>query len=195
MELIVIMGPQAVGKMTVGRELEKLVDAKLLYNHETIDLYANFLGYGKETFRLSNETRFNLFRAFVQNEYNVANGIIFTVVVGFDLEEDRVFLQKISDIFTDAGGKVYLIELEADLETRLERNVGESRLQAKPSKRNLEFSRNELLASHEKHRLNSLPGEVAEIVPKAHYLRINNCELEADETAKRIQEFLSKKRL
>lgn len=193
MELIVIMGPQAVGKMTVGRELEKLVDAKLLYNHETIDLYANFLGYGKETFRLSNETRFNLFRAFVQNEYNVANGIIFTVVVGFDLEEDRVFLQKISDIFTDAGGKVYLIELEADLETRLERNVGESRLQAKPSKRNLEFSRNELLASHEKHRLNSLPGEVAEIVPKAHYLRINNCELEADETAKRIQEFLSKK--
>src|SRR5699024_3438525 len=106
--------------------------------------------------------------------------IIFTVVVGFDLEEDRVFLQEISDIFTDAGGKVYLIELEADLETRLERNVGESRLQAKPSKRNLEFSRNELLASHEKHRLNSLPGEVAEIVPKAHYLRINNCELEAD---------------
>lgn len=195
MELIVIMGPQAVGKMTVGRELEKLVDAKLLYNHETIDFYANFLGYGKETFRLSNETRFNLFRAFVQNEYNVANGIIFTVVVGFDLEEDRVFLQEISDIFTDAGGKVYLIELEADLETRLERNVGESRLQAKPSKRNLEFSRNELLASHEKHRLNSLPGEVAEIVPKAHYLRINNCELEADETAKRIQEFLSKKRL
>lgn len=195
MELIVIMGPQAVGKMTVGRELEKLVDAKLLYNHETIDLYANFLGYGKETFRLSNETRFNLFRAFVQNEYNVANGIIFTVVVGFDLEEDRVFLQEISDIFTDAGGKVYLIELEADLETRLERNVGESRLQAKPSKRNLEFSRNELLTSHEKHRLNSLPGEVAEIVPKAHYLRINNCELEADETAKRIQEFLSKKRL
>lgn len=195
MELIVIMGPQAVGKMTVGRELEKLVDAKLLYNHETIDFYANFLGYGKETFLLSNETRFNLFRAFVQNEYNVANGIIFTVVVGFDLEEDRVFLQEISDIFTDAGGKVYLIELEADLETRLERNVGESRLQAKPSKRNLEFSRNELLASHEKHRLNSLPGEVAEIVPKAHYLRINNCELEADETAKRIQEFLSKKRL
>lgn len=193
MELIVIMGPQAVGKMTVGREVEKLVDAKLLYNHETIDLYANFLGYGKETFRLSNETRFNLFRAFVQNEYNIVNGIIFTVVVGFDLEEDRVFLKEISDIFTDAGGKVYLIELEADLETRLERNVGESRLQAKPSKRNLEFSRNELLASHEKHRLNSLPGEVAEIVPKAHYLRINNCELEADETAKRIQEFLSKK--
>lgn len=193
MELIVIMGPQAVGKMTVGREVEKLVDAKLLYNHETIDLYANFLGYGKETFRLSNETRFNLFRAFVQNEYNIVNGIIFTVVVGFDLEEDRVFLKEISDIFTDVGGKVYLIELEADLETRLERNVGESRLQAKPSKRNLEFSRNELLASHEKHRLNSLPGEVAEIVPKAHYLRINNCELEADETAKRIQEFLSKK--
>ena len=45
MSLIVLMGPQAVGKMTVGRALEKKIDGKLLFNHQTIDLFANFLGY------------------------------------------------------------------------------------------------------------------------------------------------------
>ncbi|WP_419465597.1 hypothetical protein [Bhargavaea massiliensis] len=63
MELILVTGPQAVGQMTVGREPEKHMDAQLLYNHQTIDLFARFLGYTKEAFRLSDETRKNLFRA------------------------------------------------------------------------------------------------------------------------------------
>lgn len=134
MDLIVIMGPQAVGKMTVGRELEKKIEAKLLHNHETIDLFAKFLGYGKETFRLSDQTRKELFKAFVSNEQNVTESIIFTVVVAFDLIEDIDFLTEISEIFLEGQGRVFLIELEADLETRLQRNIGESRLEAKPSK-------------------------------------------------------------
>ena len=31
--------------MTVGKALEKQLDAKLLFNHQTIDLFANYLGY------------------------------------------------------------------------------------------------------------------------------------------------------
>lgn len=38
MKLVIITGPQAVGKMTVGQELEKLTDLKLFHNHMTIDL-------------------------------------------------------------------------------------------------------------------------------------------------------------
>ncbi|EFQ15387.1 hypothetical protein UCU_00869 [Enterococcus faecalis EnGen0247] len=45
MSLIVLIGAQAVGKMTVGKALEKQLDAKLLFNHQTIDLFANYLGY------------------------------------------------------------------------------------------------------------------------------------------------------
>lgn len=190
MDLVVIMGPQAVGKMTVGRELEKKVDAKLLHNHETIDLFAKFLGYGKETFRLSDQTRKELFKAFVSNEQNVTKSIIFTVVVAFDLIEDIDFLTEISEIFLDGHGRVFFIELEADLDTRLQRNIGESRLEAKPSKRNIEFSRNELLTTHEKHRLNSLPSEVTEKIPQVNYLKINNTHLEAEEVADRIAEFV-----
>ena len=190
MELIVIMGPQAVGKMTVGQALEKRRDAKLLYNHQTLDLYANFLGYGKEAFRLSDETRFNLFRSFVKNETNVVSGIIFTVMVGFDLEEDMIFLREIKDIFKKAGGKVYFIELETTIETRLERNVGESRLQAKPSKRNIEFSRNEILTSAKKYRLNSLPGQMEKSFSDIPYLRIDNTHLTAENAAEKIQVFI-----
>lgn len=190
MELIVIMGPQAVGKMTVGQALEKKRNAKLLYNHQTLDLYANFLGFGKEAFRLSDETRINLFQAFVQNESNVVDGIIFTVMVGFDLENDLVFLERITSIFEEANGNVYFIELEASVERRLERNIGESRLQAKPSKRNIEFSKKELLSSMEKYQLNSSPGQMENRFPGIPYLKIENTHLSAEEVAEKIQGFI-----
>lgn len=194
MDLVVIMGPQAVGKMTVGRELEKKIDAKLLHNHETIDLFAKFLGYGKETFHLSDQTRKELFKAFVRNEKNVTETIIFTVVVAFDLVGDVDFLTEISEIFLEGQGRVFLIELEADLDIRLQRNIGESRLEAKPSKRNLEFSKNDLLTTHEKHRLNSFPNEVTEKIKHVNYHKINNTYLEAEEVADRIAELVQQNR-
>lgn len=51
MRLVVIFGPQAVGKMTVGQELEKLTGLKLFHNHMTIDLVSNFFDYGTESGR------------------------------------------------------------------------------------------------------------------------------------------------
>ena len=38
MKFIIITGPQAVGKMTVGQELTKITGLKLLHNHMTIIL-------------------------------------------------------------------------------------------------------------------------------------------------------------
>lgn len=42
-DLIMITGPQAVGKMTVEQELAKLTNFKLFHNHMSIDLVNNFL--------------------------------------------------------------------------------------------------------------------------------------------------------
>ena len=61
MSLIVLIGAQAVGKMTVGKALEKQLDAKLLFNHQTIDLFANYLGYTERAFQLSDSVRKELF--------------------------------------------------------------------------------------------------------------------------------------
>ena len=38
MDFVIIFGPQAVGKMTVGEELAKKTRLKLFHNHMTIDL-------------------------------------------------------------------------------------------------------------------------------------------------------------
>ena len=80
--------------------------------------------------------------------------------------------------------KIYLIELEAELEERIKRNETENRLLNKTTKRNIEWSKNNLLKDVDKYRLNSLPGEVKE----KNYLRIDNTNLSAEEAAKIIKE-------
>lgn len=40
MNLVIIFGPHAVGKMTVGQELAKLTGYKLFHNHMTIEVVA-----------------------------------------------------------------------------------------------------------------------------------------------------------
>lgn len=190
-DLILIVGPQAVGKMTIGLELEKHIDAKLLFNHQTIDLFAKFLNYTADTFRFSELVRNELFQAFVANpETNATQGIIFTVVMAFDKEEEWKVLENWIDTFRENEGKVYFVELEADMEERVKRNVSESRLAAKPSKRNIEFSKNELLHSAETYRLNSLEQEVEDRLPDVYYLKIDNTYLPAEETAKKIEQWM-----
>lgn len=191
MDLVFIVGPQAVGKMTVGKVLEEKMDAKLLFNHETLDIFARFLGYTKETFQLSDWMRKELFKAFVENEKtNQTKRIIFTLVVGFDLDGDLDYIQEITDLFIDHGGKVYFVELEADVKERLVRNKSELRLQEKPSKRNLDFSEKELLNSMKKHRLNSDIGEVEAKLHKLNYLRINNTNLSPNQVAEKIRNWI-----
>lgn len=178
MSLIVLIGPQAVGKMTIGKELEKKIDGKLLFNHQTIDLYADFLGFTRETFRLSDVTRINLFESFVKNtESNLTKSIIFTVLINFDSPDDIDFLQRISTIFIKAKQAVYFTALSADLETRLIRNTHEERLKAKPSKRDIEFSRNELIASVENYRLTSTTEELKQLFPQVSSMTVDNTHL------------------
>ena len=84
MALIVLLGAQAVGKMTVGKELENRIDGKLLFNHQTLDLFANFLGYSKSAFMLSDKTRKELFKAFVNNtENNTTKTMIWLMTLNF----------------------------------------------------------------------------------------------------------------
>ncbi|HDV8366653.1 TPA: AAA family ATPase [Bacillus cereus] len=59
MKLILIFGPQAVGKMTVGQELATLTGLKLFHNHMTIDLVSPIFDYStKEAKRLVSLFRF-----------------------------------------------------------------------------------------------------------------------------------------
>ncbi len=168
MKLIIIFGPQAVGKMTVGHELEKITGLKLFHNHMTIELVANFFSYGTPSGkRLVRLFRNEIFKEVASSELE---GLIFTYIWAFNDKEDWDYLESVSKIFKDKGADVYYVELEANIDERLRRNKTEHRLLHKPTKRNLDFSENDIKKSMLKYRMNSEVGEVKEM----NYLRVDN---------------------
>ena len=46
MKFVLLFGPPAVGKMSVGRELEKITGLRLFHNHMTIELVVPFFDFG-----------------------------------------------------------------------------------------------------------------------------------------------------
>lgn len=180
MKLVLLFGPQAVGKMTVGQELEKVTNLKLFHNHMTIELLQPFFGFSEEMWRLSNLMREEIFEAFSKSDNY---GMIFTFMWAFSEQEDWKWVEKLTNIFESKGGEVYFVELESDLEERLKRNKTPNRLKHKPSKRNIKDSEKRLLASLDRLRLNSNEGEIN----KENYLKINNTHLSAEEVAKMIK--------
>ena len=120
MKFIIITGPQAVGKMTVGQELVKITNLKLLHNHMTIEVLTKIFDYSRDSFRkLNEEFRIQIFKEFAKsNEY----GIIFTTTWDFDDKEEWDRIYKYIQIFKENDAQIYIVELEADLKERLERN-------------------------------------------------------------------------
>lgn len=181
-KFVIIIGPQAVGKMTVGQELAKQTGYKLFYNHMTIELVRLIFDYDKEAYRKMN----GLIRYEILKEFSKSNekGIIFTGCFDFgdNFQKEKAETDKWSALFEET----YVVELEADLEERLRRNKTENRLEHKASKRDLEWSEKDLLKSLTKHRLNSKPGEGEKIFK--NYLKINNTNLSPEEVTKMIIE-------
>ena len=177
MKLVIMFGPQAVGKMTVGHELEKTTNLKLFHNHMTIDLVNPFFDYDTET----GKKLVRLFREEIFKEVASSNlgGMIFTFQWDFDRKETWDYIENVAKIFKDKGAEIYWIELEADIDERIRRNKTEHRLKHKPTKRNIEWSENDLKNSMLEHRLNSNEGEIKE----KNYIRINNTDINASATA------------
>lgn len=111
-------------------------------------------------------------------------GLIFTYVWAFNEQSDWDYVDKVCSIFKSRGGTTYFVELDTDLDERLERNKSPLRLEHKPTKRNLEFSERDLLNSMKKYRLNSMDGEIK----KENYMRINNTNISPEEAALMIKE-------
>jgi len=184
MKFVLIIGPQAVGKMTVGQALAARTNLKLFHNHETIELVRPLLSLGTmQGWDLVKELRWSVFRHFARSGQA---GMIYTGVWAFDEPEDREYFEGIFALWREERPEIeiYIVELEADLEIRLARNRTENRLLHKPSKRDFEWSDNDVRESTAKYRMNSLPGEITE----ANYLRLNNTHMSAEEAAEAITE-------
>jgi shikimate kinase len=182
MKLVVIYGPHAVGKMTVGQELAKITGLKLFHNHMTIDLVSNFFSYNSlQGSRLVQLFREEIFREVAESDLP---GLIFTFIRAFNSPTDAVYLENLVEIFRARNSDIYFAELEAPLNVRLERNKTPNRLTHKPSKRDLAWSEKDLLDGAEKYRMNSLDHER----PLKNYIRIDNTNVPPEAAAALIKE-------
>ncbi|SFD43906.1 AAA domain-containing protein [Lentibacillus persicus] len=181
MKFVLIYGPQAVGKMTVGQELSKITGLKLFHNHITIEMLEPLFGFTPEMWQLSDLFRSEIFKAYAASDQE---GLIFSFVWAFNEEADWNAVEIMTGIFREVGADIFFVELEAEVEERLIRNKSANRLVHKPTKRNTSHSERELLRTMDTIRLNSYEGEIQE----ANYLRINNTHLHAAEVAQKIVE-------
>ncbi len=180
--LVIILGPHAVGKMTVGQELAKITGLRLLHNHMSIELTRKLFDYTEKEWGILNETiRQTVFELFAKGDFH---GLIFTYMCAFDMQSEFDYLLNVIELFKANGASCYVVELCADFEERLIRNKSENRLLHKESKRNLECSEAEMRNTSEKYRLNSYDGES---LPFENYLKIDNTALTAEEVARMIQ--------
>lgn len=197
-ELLLVTGPPAVGKMTVGRALCARSDFRLFHNHHTIEPLIEVFGHGTPAFDVLNE---EFRRRVVEEAARSGTRLVFTFVWAVDLEEDAAIVRALVRPYLDAGLPVSVLELTADLGTRLARNTGADRVAAKPSKADLVWSDAHVREIEQRWRMGTDPARasvadavVAEVTATGGgHLRLDNDGLTADEAAVRALAWLDRR--
>jgi hypothetical protein len=180
--LVFLIGPAAVGKMTVGMELAKLTGFRLFHNHQTIDVVLPYFAFGSPPFnRLVSEFRRRIFEEVANSDLP---GLIFTYVWAFDQAADDADIERYASIFRAGGGAVRYVELQASQDVRIARNETPLRLAQKPFKRDLEFSRRNLIEMDARYQLDS--GD--RFKDRSDYMKIDNSDLSPERVAGSIVE-------
>jgi hypothetical protein len=118
MKLLIIFGPPAVGKTTIGQCIEKKTEYRLFHNHMILDGVMHI--FGKNTpaeNRLSRSIREQV----ITEAANSNIDLIFTYVWNFSLEKGKNNIDAYKEQYEARGGKVYFVELTAPLATRIDR--------------------------------------------------------------------------
>lgn len=180
--LLFVVGPPAVGKMTVGEAIAERTGLKLFHNHISIELALRYFEYGTPAFnRVNSEIRRQVVEEVAASSLP---GLVFTLVWAFDEPGDYADVDAYAAPFRERGARVLFLELEATQAERLSRNGAASRLAEKPSKRDLEASRRGLLELDGRYQLNSS----GTFDGRDDYLRIDNTLLTPDAVAERAVE-------
>lgn len=174
--LIVVCGPQAVGKMTVAESLRDKLKYNMMMNHDSIEVSDRIFGFNTLAQREFNSIfREKAFELAVKHNVD----LLFTYVAAFEKEEEINYLKTLEHQFTAYGGNFYFVELSADLDTRIKRNLTPHRMERKTSKKDTKWSEENLLKDSQRHRLNTEEGEIL----FENHLKIDNTNLSPDEVA------------
>ncbi|MBR4084803.1 MAG: AAA family ATPase [Lachnospiraceae bacterium] len=179
--LLIVCGPQAVGKMTVAESLRDKLKYNLMMNHDSIEISDRIFGLATPAQKEFSRTfRAKAFELAVTHNVD----LLFTYVCAFEMPEEREYLNGLAAQFEADGGNFYFVELSADLETRITRNETPHRMERKPSKRDIAWSKANLLKDTTNHQLNSAEGEYW----FKNHLKIDNTNLEPDQVADMVIE-------
>jgi hypothetical protein len=183
MTLLFVFGPPAVGKMTVGRAIATASGFRLFHNHHVIEPLLDVFDFETPQF----QSLMGEFRQRVLEEAASADiDLVFTLVWALDSPEDVRGIRRHLAPFVDAGRQVALVELSAGLEARLERNRTELRLAEKKSKRDLEWSDDNVRGLERIQMNTGVPSPADEVVALFPHLRIDNTERTADDVAAEV---------
>lgn len=168
--------------MTVGIALAARTGLKLFHNHQTIELVLQYFPFGSAPFaRLVREFRRRIFEEVATSDLP---GLIFTYVWAFDQPADHAEIEEYAAIFRSRGGPVWYVELLAPQDVRLARNKTPLRLSQKPTKRDLEFSRRNLVDMDARYQLDS--GD--RYTSRSDWLRIDNTGFSPEQVADTVVE-------
>lgn len=193
-ELLLVIGPPAVGKMTVGRAICARTagtpgEWRLFHNHHTIEPLVEIFGHDTPPFRVLNgEFR----RRVIEEAAAAGTRLVFSFVWDVGRIADAEFVARLIAPYADHGLRVSCVELEADLDTRLVRNLGAERIDHKRTKRDLAWSEAHL-RQRESTRTNTsadVPSAADAMLRGMPHLRLDNTELSADDAAARILAWL-----
>jgi len=186
--LLVIFGPPAVGKMTVGRAIADAGDFRLFHNHHTIEPLLDVFEFGTPPFnRLLGEFR----QRVLEEAAAYGTNLVFTFVWGLDVADDTDGVRRHIQPFVDAGRTVAFVELAAGLDVRLARNRTEYRLAEKKSKRDLEWSEGNV-RELERYLMNTDRQSTGDALLAEHpHLRIDNTNLSPEAVAAQVLAWLA----
>src|SRR5215469_8565874 len=100
--LLFVVGPPAVGKMSVGQALTERTGLRLLHNHISIEVALRYFDYGTPAFRRID----GAIRRRVIEEVAASDlpGLVFTLVWAFDLPEEQEYVDGCAKPFRERGG-------------------------------------------------------------------------------------------
>ncbi len=180
MNLVIIFGPPAVGKMTVAQELAKITDIKVFHNHLTIDFLTRFFDFESNSHeKLTRAIRRDVIEEAAKSGVNLA----FSLAWNFSTPAGTEEIKKIKQIVEKENGCVYFVELEAPLNIRVARNKSENRLKHK-NPANVQAIEKNIVDWDKKYQLNTNPDEF--LFPEK-YLRISTEHLSAADAAAAIK--------
>ena len=155
---------------------------RFFHNHLTADPVAALFGWGTPRFgALVDRVRDLLLREAAADPD--IPGVVFTFVWGLDLPAHADFVERTALLFEECGGRVFLVELQASLQARIDREGTPFRVRLKPNQGDVAGARARQVESDRLHRMNT-DGKLS--ISRPH-LVIDTETMQPDAAAARIQ--------